>query len=136
MIIDASVAIKWLFVEDQSDLAGRLLTKADLIAPDLLFCEVANSVWKKWGKGEVKSVPSGLSKLSDFFEEIVPSVDLSFRAAEISLEIDHPAYDCFYLALAEMRELVVATSDERLMNKLRGGPHAHLVLPLSEAAAL
>jgi predicted nucleic acid-binding protein len=136
MIVDASVAIKWLFVEEQSDLAGRLLTKIGLIAPDLLLCEVANSVWKKWRKGEVKSVPSRLSQLSEFFEEIVPAADLSLRAAEIALELDHPAYDCFYLALAEMRELVVITSDERLMNKLRGGPHAHLVLPLSEAVEL
>jgi predicted nucleic acid-binding protein len=38
--------------------------------------------------------------------------------------LDHPAYDCLYLALAEMRSAVLLTQDQRLLNKLGSLPHA------------
>ena len=35
MIVDASVAIKWLVVEENSDLASSLILRGDLIAPEI-----------------------------------------------------------------------------------------------------
>ena len=45
-IVDASVAVKWVVDEQFSD-AARLLAGARLYAPDLLYIECANILWKK-----------------------------------------------------------------------------------------
>ena len=51
-IIDSSVAIKWFVVEPYSDDARRVLNEyqagtLSLLAPDLIYAEVGNIVWKK-----------------------------------------------------------------------------------------
>ena len=47
LIIDASIAIKWVVKEDGTSEALVLRQKAKLIAPDLLVAECANIFWKK-----------------------------------------------------------------------------------------
>jgi predicted nucleic acid-binding protein len=44
-VVDASVAAKWLAPEEDSAQALKYLN-AELLAPDLLFAEVANILWK------------------------------------------------------------------------------------------
>ena len=45
-VIDASVAVKWLVGEAHSKEAARILDgEPNLIAPELLFAEVANALW-------------------------------------------------------------------------------------------
>ena len=39
------------------------------------------------------------------------------RAVQISGELDHPVYDCLYLACAEATGSTVVTADRRLANK-------------------
>ena len=51
-VIDASVAAKWLAPEPDTPLAEALLAD-DLIAPDLLYAEVPNTLWKKQLRGEM-----------------------------------------------------------------------------------
>ena len=46
-MVDASVAVKWLFVEEDSADARGLLDDEELHAPHLLVSEVANAVWRK-----------------------------------------------------------------------------------------
>jgi predicted nucleic acid-binding protein len=36
-----------------------------------------------------------------------------------AIELDHPAYDCLYLALAVENDCRFVTADERLVNKIR-----------------
>jgi predicted nucleic acid-binding protein len=45
MIIDASVAVKWITEEENSDRARLLLRRLDLLAPTLIHAEVANAIW-------------------------------------------------------------------------------------------
>jgi predicted nucleic acid-binding protein len=48
LVVDASVAAKWLVTEPLSDRALALLGGAnELIAPDLLLPEVGNILWKQ-----------------------------------------------------------------------------------------
>jgi predicted nucleic acid-binding protein len=42
LVIDASIAIKWVVEEDGTDLALALGQKARLMAPDLIVAECAN----------------------------------------------------------------------------------------------
>jgi len=52
------------------------------------------------------------------FDELVPLAGLSRRAAAIALALDHPVYDCFYLALAEARDAPMVTADRRLLRRV------------------
>ena len=45
--VDASVALKWVIEEPDSDAARKLLAEDVLVAPDLLYIECANSLWRK-----------------------------------------------------------------------------------------
>jgi predicted nucleic acid-binding protein len=72
----------------------------------------------------------------DFFDTITPMAGLTMRATEIAIELNHAAYDCFYLAEAERAQDFVVTADEKMLAKLIGTSLAALALPLREAAAL
>ncbi|MCG4704393.1 PIN domain-containing protein, partial [Bacteroides intestinalis] len=39
-----------------------------------------------------------------WFDTIEPTAPLMSRATEIALSMNHPAYDCFYLATAELHD--------------------------------
>ena len=48
LVVDASVAIKWLVAEQLTDESLAILgSEAELIAPDLLPIEVGDALWKK-----------------------------------------------------------------------------------------
>jgi predicted nucleic acid-binding protein len=47
VIVDASVALKWVIEEEGSQAARTLLLDEPLAAPDLLIVECANVLWAK-----------------------------------------------------------------------------------------
>ena len=51
----------------------------------------------------------------------------------MALELGHPVYDCFYLALAERRRTQLVTADSRLLTRLKGSPFLRLMQPLAVA---
>ena len=53
LVVNASIAVKWVVEEDSTPEALVLRQKARLIAPDLLVAECANILWKKVQKGEL-----------------------------------------------------------------------------------
>jgi predicted nucleic acid-binding protein len=132
MIVDASVAIKWLVVEEQTDLANALAVGHRLIAPDLIVAEIANTVWKKWTRKELSGVPQNLPLVLDMLDEILPLGPFALRAAELAIELNHPAYDCFYLAMAESLDEKLVTADLRFLRKIGTTPYAELVISLSD----
>jgi predicted nucleic acid-binding protein len=52
LVIDASVAAKWVFPEVHSATARAALSMAELLAPDLLWAELGNIVWRRHRQGE------------------------------------------------------------------------------------
>lgn len=120
IVLDSSVAFKWMVAEDRSDAAAALLIE-DLIAPDLIMVECANALWKKIRRNEQDEANAveGLSLLerSISFQPMLP---LARGAFAIACELLHPVYDCYYLALAIERGLKLATADKRLMARCAG----------------
>ncbi len=52
-VVDASLVVKWFIPEVHSAAARRWLdTSHEYIAPDLVFPEVGNAIWKKVRRGE------------------------------------------------------------------------------------
>nr|WP_243843232.1 type II toxin-antitoxin system VapC family toxin [Sphingomonas vulcanisoli] len=106
--------------EEGSADAIALLSRDDLAAPTLLHAEVANTIWKKARRGEFAPDP-GLVSLPEQIAEIIETHDetpVMARALAIAMELDHPVYDCVYLALAEALETSLVTADERFLRKL------------------
>ena len=58
LVVDASVAVKWLIAEEGSDAAHRLAAGADdLHAPRLMASEIANALWRKAPDGRNRTPP-------------------------------------------------------------------------------
>jgi predicted nucleic acid-binding protein len=56
--------------------------------------------------------------LPSILDELAPTGPLAPRAMAISAFLDHPAYDCFYLALAEQRGGTLISADRRLIQRV------------------
>ncbi|MBF0099055.1 MAG: type II toxin-antitoxin system VapC family toxin [Magnetococcales bacterium] len=134
LIVDASVAFKWFVAEKDSPLAISLLMSGQsLYAPVLIIAEVCNVGWRVWQRGEITDEQLQIISLriGEPFSKLAGLSQLAPRASEISRILKHPAYDCFYLALAEAENAPLVTADVRLISRLVGTPWAALVVSLS-----
>jgi predicted nucleic acid-binding protein len=123
LVVDASVAIKWMINEPGSEPADRLLDGGhDFLAPELIIAEVISAAWKQRRRG-------GISETQ--FDGIVIRIargpieyralrPLAGRAAALARDLDHPIYDCFYLALCEAEDVPLVTADRRLVEACQG----------------
>ncbi len=128
LVIDASIAVKWVVEEEGTPEALALRQKAKLIAPELLVAECANILWKKVQRRELLKDEALLAArlLQGAEIELLPTRSLFETATRMSIEIDHPAYDCLYLGLAVEKKCRFVTADERLLRKLHQGRHRML----------
>lgn len=121
LVIDASVACKWFFEENLSPEARALAeSEATFSAPDMILVECANAAWRRV-RG--KTVPEAQAKaflraLPQWFESLVPSGPLNRAAFEMACALDHPVYDCQYLALAADRETRLVTADLAFVDRV------------------
>jgi predicted nucleic acid-binding protein len=130
LVVDASVAIKWLPPFQQEPLASeaeKLLDRweqgaVELIAPDLIWSEIANA----HGRAVRQNKCSGgdaLASLAIMHEQelqTVPSETLIDLALRIALQHGRTAYDSLYVALAVTLKSDLVTADEKLVNALSG----------------
>lgn len=122
-VVDASVAVKWLLPEEHSESAARLLGEGvELWAPDLIWPELGNILWKKWRREEVppETVPALLQAMQGFPLDIRPSDGLAEGAWDIARDFRRSFYDSLYLALAVDLECPLVTADRRLYNAVGG----------------
>lgn len=120
IVVDASVALLWLVDMPSSKRAERLLDSEEpLVAPDLIVPELTNAVWKSVAFAELSpdDARDAIGSINRYFSDIVPTYPFRMRALSIAIELKHPAYDCFYLALAEHLSCNVITADERLIKR-------------------
>jgi len=123
LVIDASIAVKWVVEEDGTSEALTLRRRAKVIAPELLVAECANILWKKVQRDELSNdealLAARLLQAADI--EFLPTRSLLEVATEIAIELNHAAYDCLYLALAAERDCRFVTADESFVRKLSEG---------------
>jgi predicted nucleic acid-binding protein len=135
LVIDSSIAVKWMVREPDSERALSLLDRPDrLLAPELIWAEVSNVVWKLWRRGALTAdrARGVLADLDRLPLEVVGMLALKGPALEIALDLDHPTYDSLYLALARERGARLATADRRLHDKVERSPFAGLTLWLGD----
>ncbi|MBI1958073.1 MAG: type II toxin-antitoxin system VapC family toxin [Candidatus Rokubacteria bacterium] len=135
LVVDSSVAVKWFLPETGSDAAAPLLEgERALVAPDLLYPEVGNVLWKRVRRGELTPGEGGavLGALTRSGLEIVPSAPLMPLALDIACRAGRTLYDSLYLAVAVMKRTALVTADRRLFDAVRKGPLAPHVLWLGD----
>jgi predicted nucleic acid-binding protein len=117
LVVDASVAAKWVFKEPNSDRALALVGSVAIVgAPSIIVAELGNIAWKRVRRGVwgAQDAPASVQFAVDLFTIIVPIEELWKDAVRLALRTDHPIYDCFYLALAQREQASFVTADTRL----------------------
>ena len=121
VVVDASLAVKWLVNEDDSDKARVLLESWNregrrLAAPHLLPPEVANTLHRRVVSGDMEQGQAVLlvERLLTSPLELHDPPHLHTRALELASELGQGAvYDSHYLALAESLGCELWTADGR-----------------------
>ena len=135
LVVDASVAVKWLVAEEGSDAADRLLAGGDeLHAPRLMASEIANALWRKARTGEIERGQAGILTAA------VPEMPVHWSSDEtvcadavrLAVALDRPVYDCVYLALAHQVDARLVTADTRFANALVTTGHGGTVVTLHD----
>lgn len=124
-VVDASLVIKWFVPEVDSDAARRWLDAShDYLAPDLLFPETGNTVWKKIRRGELTPDEGQrlVTDLSVIAVEAVAMRGLLPDAYAMALSTGITVYDATYLTLAVRLETQVITGDDRFARRLADHP--------------
>jgi predicted nucleic acid-binding protein len=136
MVVDASVALKWFIDEEGSAPARALVASGEpLFAPDLIVAETCNAAWKLFrrssiGADQYRRIASEIARP---FSRWLPLDQLAPRAAVIAQLLDHPIYDCFYIAVAELIPDRLVTADSRFLRRLAGTEWEELATALYRA---
>ncbi len=121
VVIDASLAVKWLVNEVHTDKAfalARSWTKAGIqpAAPYLMLIEVANVLYRRALRGDFSVVAATtlLDGLLNSGIEFREPRGLHRRAIEVAAQLhQEAAYDAHYLSLADTLGCELWTADER-----------------------
>ncbi|MEQ7154020.1 type II toxin-antitoxin system VapC family toxin [Brevundimonas aurifodinae] len=130
IVLDTSVALKWVLNEAGSDRARTIMALA-LTAPDFWRVEAGNGLRKSVRRGEITPDEAAhyLQVLSQAPVRDVPTGPLLPIALELAIGLSHPLYDCLFLALALDRGCRLLTADEAFVEAVGGRPDlsAHIV---------
>ena len=116
VVVDASVALKWVLEEDESDCAEALGEGRELLTSALLWPEASNAIALRVRRGQLKRAHAAdaLRDLRAAPLETRPlNADVAMAAFEIACDLAHSIYDCCYLALAIGENCIVVTADRR-----------------------
>ena len=131
IVVDASIAVKWLFPEIHTDAACRLLKSQRLLtAPDLIWAEIGNTVLKKFHQTEV-TLEEARSILNDFRRfplQIYSSQSLLNSAWDLAQTLNITIYDSLYLALAVSKDCTLVTADRKFYNALEKSPFMSMLV--------
>jgi predicted nucleic acid-binding protein len=114
VIVDASVALKWVIDEDGSAAARALIENDELVAPDLIFIECANALWAKVRRKQIAR-SDAMAAFAAIEAAPISSVSSRVHAASaqaIAFELERTAYDSLYLAVAFVERAMLVTADE------------------------
>ena len=134
LVVDASVAVKWLVLEDMSDVAKELYGAGDhLIAPRLITTEIANALARKTMQGILTRQEAAyhFSPLPQFLPDLMDVDELIEPAFENSCTLRHPIYELLYLEAARKVDAQLVTADRRFTTKIAGTDLARHVMLLS-----
>ncbi len=117
LVLDASAVVRIIEGSSQAAALRDAVLQADLVlAPELMLTEVANALWRlqRSGQLEATGVQQRLSRAAELVDHIEPDRHLQVEALALACHLDHPVYDCLYLALARREAAALLSADQRL----------------------
>ena len=92
LLVDASVAVKWVVEEEGTAAAVALRSKFRFAAPELFVAECANILWKKVQRRELSRDEALLAArlLERSGVELLPMRGLMEQAAALAIDLGHP----------------------------------------------
>jgi len=126
IVVDASVAVKWLLPEEDEDSAQQVLDSGEsLIGPELIRVEVAAAVARKVRFQEI-TAHDGETAAALWIQSIADGVitlisnETDVRDAfRLALALKHPLQDCLYLALAQRLGVPLVTANRKFAARAR-----------------
>ncbi len=140
LVVDASVALKWVLQEPDSHLAQALAAAVEeLLMPDFWLNEATNVCWLQVRKGKW-SADEAREALNLLRAQVPPTPTGEFNlhdvALDIALAINHSTYDTLYVAFAiAMGARGVVVADASFVQDMGRHPDptlAALLLPLAD----
>jgi len=124
IVIDASVAFKWLRSDDEKfhNVAALLLRehiegKNEIIVPNFLYVEVANALATKTNITQAK-MKEDLEFLFETRLKIYGLVDSDITlAAKMAKKYKTSVYDMLYAVVAKKNKCILYTADENFVKK-------------------
>lgn len=116
VVVDASVAVKWYLPEDRSAQARQLLASGKaLLAPSLVILEIGHAMWAaaRGGRTTAEAGRAAVENALCAFTEVTPDLELVRDASAFLNSLQHPIYDCLYLALARRSGATLVTADDQ-----------------------
>lgn len=121
LVIDASVAAKWLVAEPDADKALELLDQwgggeVHILAPATLPLEIASVLWKRAIRNllPAERVLALYAQFRRTCPRLVPLDSLVELAFRLALDYRHSVYDSLYVVLAMESDCNLLTADEKL----------------------
>jgi predicted nucleic acid-binding protein len=120
IVVDASVVVKWVLEEQDSGLAEALSSRP-MTAPNLLLVECASALLRRARAGDLpaEAVPAKLRALRVAPIRLAAAERYLDEAVELAIRLQHPIYDCLYLAMAVARRAQVVSADRRFVTAVR-----------------
>jgi predicted nucleic acid-binding protein len=121
LVIDASVLIKFFIPEilwEKAEELNARVAQGDLklLAPDFIFAEVGNIIWKKHRMKEL--IRSEAGEIVEAIVSLPITVETSEAllplAVDLGLAFGITVYDAMYVSLAKVHETVLLTADRKL----------------------
>ncbi len=131
VVVDASVAVKWFLPEPHAPAAQRVLKgRRTLLAPDLIWAEVGNVLWKRLQRAEITHEVAEriLQDFKRFPLQTYAAKPLLEPAWALAAQWRISIYDGLYLALAISRHCKLVTADRAFVDAIKGEPLASVVI--------
>lgn len=125
LVVDASVAIKWLLPEAYSDECLALLDRNEpIVVPDFLFAQVGAGLAKRVKSGDLKAAwtEHAMATLLRLPLVRVSTTELAIEAVGLAGHGKRPFHDAAYLALAVREGVPLVTADWRWYAVVSTGP--------------
>ena len=121
LVLDASVVLKWLFddpdseplTQEATELVENAINEHQVLQPVHWLVEVAAVLARK----PPKTAEHSIKLLDALGWETVNTPEVMNRACRLSVELDHHLFDTLYHAVALDREALLLTGDQRYLMK-------------------
>lgn len=138
LVVDASLAVKWIVDEHDSGLARAFFLRyfEQMHAPDLLLVEAMGALVTRANdrRASAEDMKESIGKFRSRVGEAVrlhrTTPEQTRVAAELAMTLGHPIKDCVYLALADQLGCALATSDVKFRDRVADPARVKLLAEL------